>query len=297
MSSSEADSDVPEQVSLSTSKQQAIGRKKGVAKELAREKLKRKEHNRERDRQLKEQSSKHIAELISGSEEESSSGEDETPNDPRILPDHLFAAAFNQPSTSLAPAQSVPEDAPPKAQQRKRRRTDLTPKDKIIGRAFSSHSKGIRLSLVNSPRAVRTLSKTSERAATKRTLPPSSVAKFSSRALNTKGVVSLSRTRGWQRKAGERVSLFFARHPWLENIHSEYRCYENDEWTGGPLRPNSLSSVVVIARCMLTLLSLLEGGERRPPSFLFCAPVVAFSLQVPTIRKMHARPAAGGRRR
>lgn len=270
MSSSEADSDVPEQVSLSTSKQQAIGRKKGVAKDLARAKLKRKEHNRERDRQLKEQSSKHIAELISDSEEESSSGEDETPpNDPRILPDHLFAAAFNQPP--LAPAQSVPEDAPPKAQQRKRRRTDLTPKDKIIGRVFSSHSEGIRLSLVNSSRTVRTLSKTSERAAAKRTPPPSSVAKFSSRALNTKGVVSLSRTRGWERKAGERVSLFFVRHPWLENTHSEYRCYENDGWTGGPFRPDSLSSVVVIARCMSTLLSLLEGGERRPSFLFLCA--------------------------
>lgn len=287
-----SDSDVPEQVSLSTSKQQVIGRKKGVAKEVAQAKLKRKEHNRERDRQLKEQSSKQTTELISDSEEESSSGEDEEPDDPRILPDHLFAAAFNQPP--LAPAQSVPEDAPPKAQQRKRRRTDLTPKDKIIGRAFSSHSVCIRLSLVNSSRAVRTLSKTSERAAVKRTLPPSSVAKFSSRTLNTKGVVSLSRTRGWQRKAGERVSLFLTRHPWLENIHSEYGCYENDGWTGGPFRPDSLSSVVVIARCMLTLLSLLEGGERRPPSFLFRAPVVAFFLQVPTIRKMHARPAAGG---
>ena len=238
MSSSE-DSDVPEQVSLSTSKQQAIGRKKGVAKELSQAKLKRKEHNRERDRQLKEQSSKQRAELIPD-EEESSSGEDEEPNDPRILPDHLFAAAFNQ--TSLIPAQSVLKDAPPTAQQKKRKRTDLTPKDKMIGRAFSFYSEGIRLTRVNSSRAVRTLSKTSERAAAKRTLPPSSIAKFSSRALNTKGIVSLSRTRGWERQAGERAQLFLARNPWLESIHSEYRRHENDEWTGSPLR-SDLSSV------------------------------------------------------
>ena len=239
MSSSSEDSDIPEQVSLSTSKRQVIGRKKGVAKELAQAKLKRKEHNRERDRQLKEQSSKLGAELIPD-EEESSSGEDEEPNDPRTLPDHLFAAAFNKPS--LAPVQSVPKDAPPKAQQKKRKRADLTPKDKMIGRAFSFCSEGVRLTLANSSRAVRTLSKTSERAAAKRTLPPASVGKFSSRALNTKGVGSLGRTRGWQRKAGERLSLFVARHPWLENMHSEYWCHENDEWTGGPFRPD-LSSV------------------------------------------------------
>lgn len=131
MSSSEDDSDVPEQVSLSTSKKQAVGRKKDVAGELAKAKLKRKELNRERDRQLKERSLGQRAELISD-EEENSSGEDEEPSDPRLLPDHLFAAAFKQPSP--APVQPVPgKDAPPKTQ--KRRRTHLTPKDKIIGRA------------------------------------------------------------------------------------------------------------------------------------------------------------------
>ena len=128
--SSEDDSDVPEQVSLSNSKRQAIGRKKDVAKELAQVKLRRKEHNRERDRQLKEQSSKHRTELIPD-EEDSSSGEDEEPKDPRLLPDRLFAAAFNQPSQALG--QSVPKDTPPKYQQKKRKRTDLTPKDRIVG--------------------------------------------------------------------------------------------------------------------------------------------------------------------
>ena len=128
MSSSE-DSDVPEQVPLSTSKQQVIGRKKGVAQVLAQAKSRQKEHNRERDRQLKEQSSKQRAELIPG--EECSSGEDGELNDPRTLPDHLFVAAFSQPP--LAPVQSISKDAPPKAQQKKRKRTDLTPKDKMIG--------------------------------------------------------------------------------------------------------------------------------------------------------------------
>lgn len=211
MSSSEDDSDVPEQVSLSTSKQQAIGRKKGVAKELAQAKLKRREYNRERDRQLKEQSSKPRTELAPD-EEESSSGEDKEPNDPRLLPDHLFATAFNQ--SSPAPAPSVRKDAPPKTQQKKRKRTDLTPKDATTGRAFSSHPAGTRLTFANSSRAVRTLSKTSERVAAKRALPPSSVARFSSRALNTKGAVSLSRMRGWQRKAGEHISA----HPRLTPV-------------------------------------------------------------------------------
>ena len=204
MPSSEDDSDVPEQVSLSASKQQVIGRTKSVAKELAQAKLRRKEHNRERDRQLKEQSSKQRTELISD-EEESSSGEDEEPNGSRLLPDHLFAAAFSQPSP--APP-SAPDKAPSETRQKKRRHPDLTPKDRIIGQAFLSHPAGIRLILVNSSRAVRTLPKALERAAAKDTLPPSSVAKFSSRALNTNGAVSLSRTRGWQRKAGQRFSGF-----------------------------------------------------------------------------------------
>lgn len=204
MSSSEDDSDVPEQVSLSASKQQVIGRTKGIAKELAQVKLKQKARNRERDRQLKEQSLKQRAELIP--DEEGSRGEDEESDDPRLLSDHLFAAAFNQPPQ--APVQSVSKDAPPKAQQKKRKRADPTAKDKILGRAFSYYSEGIWLTPVSSSRAVRTLSKTSKRAAAKRTLPSSSAAKFSSRALNTRGVVSLGRTRGWQRKAGGRVSFF-----------------------------------------------------------------------------------------
>ena len=129
MSSSEDDSDVPEQVSLSTSKKQVVGRKNDVAKELAKAKLKRKELNQERDRQLKEQSSKQRAESIL--DEESSSGEDGEINDPRLLPDHLFAAAFKQPSP--APVRPVPKDALPKI-QKKRKRTHLTPKDKMIGR-------------------------------------------------------------------------------------------------------------------------------------------------------------------
>ena len=124
--SSENDSDVPEQVSLSASKLQVIGRKKDVARELAQAKSKRKRLNRERDRQLKEQSSKQMAELIADSEEESS--EDEEAGDPRLLPDHLFVAAFNQQS-----GPSIPKDAPPKTQQRKRKRTDPKPKDRIVG--------------------------------------------------------------------------------------------------------------------------------------------------------------------
>jgi len=137
MSTSEDDSDVPEQVSLSTSKQQVIGRKKDVAKELAQVGSKRKEHNRERDRQLKQQSSKQRTDLIP--DEESSSEEDEVAKDPRLLPDHLFAAAFNQPSPEPGP--SVPKDAPRKIQQKVRKRAYLTPKDRIIGQAFPSPSK------------------------------------------------------------------------------------------------------------------------------------------------------------
>jgi len=133
MSSSEDDSDVPEQVSLSTSKRQVIGRKRDVAKELAQAKSKQKEYNRERDRQLKDQSSKQRTQVIPD-EEESPSAEVEEPKDPRLLPDRLFAAAFNQPSPSPGP--SVPEDAPRKAGQKQRKRTDLTPKDRIIGQAF-----------------------------------------------------------------------------------------------------------------------------------------------------------------
>ena len=137
MSASEDDSDVPEQVSLSTSKRQVIGRRKGVTKELAQAGSKRKEHNRERDRQLKQQSSKQRTELVL--DEESSSGEDEEPKDPRLLPDHLFAAAFSQPSP--APGPSVPKDAPQKTQQKVRKRAHLTPKDRIIGQAFPSPSR------------------------------------------------------------------------------------------------------------------------------------------------------------
>lgn len=130
MSSSEDDSDVPEQVSLSASKKRAVGRKKDVANELAKAKLKRKELNQERDRQLKERSSKQKAEPIID-EEENSSGEDEELNDPRLLPDHLFAAAFKQPSP--VPVRPAPKDAHPKI-QKKRKRAHLTPKDKMIGR-------------------------------------------------------------------------------------------------------------------------------------------------------------------
>jgi hypothetical protein len=134
MSSSDDDSDAPEHVSLSASKRQAIGRKKDVAKELAQVKLKRKEHNRERDRQLKQQSSKQRSRLVL--DEESAAEGDEETADPRLLPDHLFAAAFNQPSP--APEPCLPEDVPHKTQQRKRKHTDLTPKDRIIGEASPS---------------------------------------------------------------------------------------------------------------------------------------------------------------
>jgi hypothetical protein len=199
MSPSEDDSDGPEQVSLSTSRRQIIGRKKDVAKELAQAKSKQKEHNRERDRQLKEQSLKQRTELITD-EEETSSGEEEEPEDPRLLPDHLFAAAFGQPSP--APAPSVLKDASLKTQQKKRKRADLTLKDRIIGQASPPPSMGTQLTLTHSSRAVRTLPNTSDRVAIRRALPSSSVAKFSSRALNAKGAVSRSRTRGWQRKAG-----------------------------------------------------------------------------------------------
>ena len=137
MSSSEDDSDVPEQLSLSASKRQAIGRKTNVAKELAQAKSKRKERNRERDRQLKQRTSKQRTEVLLD-EEESSAGEDEgqQPKDPRLLPDHLFSAAFNKPFP--APGPSVPRDAPINTQQRERKRIHLTPKDRIVGQAFSS---------------------------------------------------------------------------------------------------------------------------------------------------------------
>ena len=132
MSTSEDDSDVPEQVSLSTSKRQVIGRRRDVAKELAQAGSKRKEHNRERDRQLKQQSSNQRTDLIP--DEESPPGEDEVAKDPRLLPDHLFVAAFSQPSP--APGPSVPKDAPRKTQRKVRKRASLTPKDRIIGQAF-----------------------------------------------------------------------------------------------------------------------------------------------------------------
>ena len=209
MPSSEDDSDVPEQVSLSTSKKQVVGRKKDIAGELAKAKLKRKELNRERDRQLKERSLGQSTELIS--DEEDPSGEDEEPNDPRLLPDHLFTAAFNQ--QSPAPARPVPKDAAPKI-QKKRKRVHLTPKDKIIGRApLPLPTWEYPADFCSSSRAVRTLSKVSERTVAKYTLPPSSVAKFSSRALNTKGATSLSRIRGWQRKSGGYIQFFITRRP------------------------------------------------------------------------------------
>lgn len=133
MSSSENDSDAPEHVSLSASKRQAIDRRKDVAKELAQSKSKQKEHNRERDRKLKEQSSKQRSALITDSEpeDERSAEEDEEAKDPHLLPDHLFAAAFNQSSSLSGP--SVPKHASPKTRQRKRKRTDLSPKDRIVG--------------------------------------------------------------------------------------------------------------------------------------------------------------------
>lgn len=131
MSSSQEDSDVPEQVSLTASKRQAIGRKKDIAKELVQAKLKRKERNREKDRQLKERSSKQTGGLVPD-EEESPSGEDGEPNDPRLLPDHLFAAAFNQPLP--APVPYVPKSTPlPNTRHKKRKHDDLTPKDRIMG--------------------------------------------------------------------------------------------------------------------------------------------------------------------
>lgn len=129
--SSENDSDVPEHISLSASKRQVIGRKKDVARELAQAKLKRKQHNRERDRQLKGQSSKPQAAPVADPEVESSAEEGEGTKDPRLLPDHLFVAAFNQPSP--APGPSVPKDTPKKTERRNRKRTDLTPKDRIVG--------------------------------------------------------------------------------------------------------------------------------------------------------------------
>lgn len=209
MSSSGDDSDVPEQVSLSISKLQVIGRKNDVAKELAQAKSKRKDRNREKDRQLKQRSSKQETELILDDE-------DGELKDPRLLPDHLFAVAFNQPPSASGP--SAPRDAPPRARQRERKRSDLTPKDRIIGQVPPSLSKGIQLTLANSSRAIRTLSKMSGRAATKHTLPSTSVAKFSSRALNTKGIVSLSQTRGWRREAGKCVPHLYRRQHGDENV-------------------------------------------------------------------------------
>lgn len=129
--SSENDSDAPEHVSLSTSKLQVIERKKDVARELAQVKSKRKQHNRERDRQLKGQSSKQRAKPVAESEEESSAEEDEEEKDQRLLPDHLFAAAFNQPLP--APGPSAPKDAPPKTRQKRRKQVHLTPKDRLVG--------------------------------------------------------------------------------------------------------------------------------------------------------------------
>ena len=140
MSSSEndSDSDVPEHVPLSTSKKQVIGRRKNVEKELALEKSKRKERNRARDRQLKERSLTNqqwglTSDADSQAEpgEESLAKEEGRTNDSRFLPDHLFAAAFNRPSPTAGPRDAVPT----KTQERKRKRADLTPKDKMIGRA------------------------------------------------------------------------------------------------------------------------------------------------------------------
>ena len=133
MSSSENDSDIPEHVPLSDSKRQVIGRKKDVAKELAQAKLRRKEHNRERDHRLKEQALKQQAALIADSEpeEERSTEEDAEAKVPRLLPDHIFAAAFNQPPP--VPGPPVLEDAPPKTQQGKRKRTDPAQRDRVIG--------------------------------------------------------------------------------------------------------------------------------------------------------------------
>lgn len=204
--SSENDSDVPEHISLSTSKRQVIRRQKDVARDITQTKLKRKQHNRERDRQLKEQSSRQRAEPLANPVEEDSAEENEEAKDSRLLPDHLFVAAFNRPL--LTPEPSVPKNAPLKTQQRKRKRAGLTPKDRIMGQAFFSPSKDTRLTLVNSSRIVRTLAKAPGLAATKRTLPSSSVSKFSARALNTKGTVHLNRIRGWQRTAGECAPRF-----------------------------------------------------------------------------------------
>ena len=142
MSSSGDDLDVPEQVSLSTSKRQVIGRKKDVAKELAQAKSKQKEHNRERDRQLKQQTPKQNTDLIPDDIDE-----DGEPKDPRLLPDHLFAAAFNRPSTPPTSGPSVSTGAPLKTRHKERKRSDLIPKDRVIGQAFPSPSEGIQLTL------------------------------------------------------------------------------------------------------------------------------------------------------
>lgn len=131
MSSGENDSDIPEHISLSTSKRQVIGRKKDVARELAQAKSKRRQHNRDRDRQLKERSSKQRAAPLPDPEEESSAEEDEEAKDPRLLPDHLFVAAFNRPPPT--PETCAPKGAPPKTQQKRRKRTDTTQKDQTIG--------------------------------------------------------------------------------------------------------------------------------------------------------------------
>jgi hypothetical protein len=82
---------------------------------------------------LKEQSLKQRETLISDSEaeEERSTDEDAAAKDPRLLPDHLFAAAFSQPSS--APDSSVPEDALQETRQRKRKRADLGSRDRVIG--------------------------------------------------------------------------------------------------------------------------------------------------------------------
>jgi hypothetical protein len=96
----EDDSDAPEQISLPTPKRQIIGRKKDIAKELPLVKSKRMEHDRERDRQPKEQPLKQRKKPIA-EEGEASSRVDEEPENLRPLPDHLFAAALNQPPPFL----------------------------------------------------------------------------------------------------------------------------------------------------------------------------------------------------
>ncbi|KAI0339193.1 hypothetical protein BDW22DRAFT_607127 [Trametopsis cervina] len=144
------------------------------------------------------------------------------PQPPRkldYLPEHLFSAAFSdaQPSGSRTGSQSKSktkktDERPQVSQQKKRRRAKRSEKDIVVGYVGPYHHAGVCYSCtIYRGRTIRTLPSATQPSSTPSLptalAPPVPTKRFLNRMLNVRGDDANAKLRGWQRRAGQPVSL------------------------------------------------------------------------------------------